>query len=199
MKTNSIAVLLSLVLAANTVHSTTITWTNTAGGNWSVAANWSPNQVPGTGNIAVLPDVGDSYAVNLDSPALVSGLVVGATSGANTQTFNNPSQTLTVNGVIQINSQGAFNVEGGEIAGTNALSGTLNWTGGTLTGVMTVSNNGVLNIATFGNTIGFQHLTLTNYGTVNWTNTTINSGLGTQIYNYGLWNAQSDDGFVGGA
>ena len=25
-----------------------ITWTNTAGGNWSAAANWSPNQVPGS-------------------------------------------------------------------------------------------------------------------------------------------------------
>jgi len=24
-----------------------IVWTNTAGGNWGTAANWSPNQVPG--------------------------------------------------------------------------------------------------------------------------------------------------------
>lgn len=23
-----------------------VVWTNTAGGNWNTAANWSPNQVP---------------------------------------------------------------------------------------------------------------------------------------------------------
>jgi hypothetical protein len=44
----------------------TIVWTNTSGGNWSVPANWSPNQVPGSSNTAMLPDVGSSYAVTLD-------------------------------------------------------------------------------------------------------------------------------------
>jgi hypothetical protein len=27
-------------------HAETVTWTNTAGGAWSLAANWSPNKVP---------------------------------------------------------------------------------------------------------------------------------------------------------
>jgi len=43
-------------------------------------------------------------------------------------------------------------------------------------------------------------LVLTNYGTVNWTNSTIYSRApgNALIYNYGLWNAQSDNTFQGG-
>jgi hypothetical protein len=29
-----------------------IVWTNTAGGNWNVAANWNPNQAPSTNDTA---------------------------------------------------------------------------------------------------------------------------------------------------
>ena len=41
---------------------------------------------------------------------------------------------------------------------------------------------------------------ITNYGTVNWTQTTLvgQNSQNAQIYNYGLWNAQSDNFFVGG-
>ena len=41
---------------------------------------------------------------------------------------------------------------------------------------------------------------MTNYGTVNWNSTTIygRNNQNAQIYNYGLWNAQTDNGFVGG-
>ena len=42
-------------------------------------------------------------------------------------------------------------------------------------------------------------MVLTNYGTVNWSNITIHgvNGNNQQIYNYGLWNEQSDDYFAG--
>src|ERR1017187_6064814 len=67
-------------------------------------------------------------------------------------------------------------------------------------GAMTVSNNSVLNIVSGGGIVGLN-ATLTNNGTVNWTNTTITGGYLTQvyIYNNGLWNAQSDDTFQGSA
>ena len=41
---------------------------------------------------------------------------------------------------------------------------------------------------------------MTNYGTVTWTNTPLYGfyGNNAQIYNYGLWNAQSDNSFIGG-
>ena len=43
-------------------------------------------------------------------------------------------------------------------------------------------------------------LRLTNFGTVNWSNTTIYSygPNNAQIYNYGTWNAQSGNQFLGG-
>ncbi len=86
---------------------------------------WAPNQVPGPGDTAVLADVGNSYAVALDVNATVSDLVVGATSGASTQTLTIGSPTLTVNGTIQVNSQGIFSLDGGTLTGTNVLVGTL--------------------------------------------------------------------------
>ena len=64
---------------------------------------------------------------------------------------------------------------------------------------MTIASNGVLNIVPGGG-YGLDSLILTNYGTVNWTNTTIydiNTN-NSQIYNYGVWDAQSDSLFVGG-
>jgi hypothetical protein len=74
--------------------------------------------------------------------------------------------------VIQVNSQGAFNLNGGTLSGTNVLVGTLNFSTGTLSGAMTVSSNSVLNIAAGGGYVFFNALALTNNGTVNWTNST---------------------------
>ena len=46
-----IALLLSTIAELNAA---TILWTNTAGGNWNAAANWSPNSVPGLSDTAVI-------------------------------------------------------------------------------------------------------------------------------------------------
>ncbi len=172
-----------------------ITWTNTAGGNWSVPANWSPNVAPGPADTAVIPGLTGNYIVTLDENATVSNLVVGATSGTTTQTFNTGTETLSLNGLIQVNAQGAFNVNGGTLNGTNVLVGAMTCSGGYLNGVMTVSNNGVLNLAAGGGAITVFPLMLTNLGTVNWTNTTLDTDGPTYIYNYGLWSALSDNSF----
>ena len=123
-------VLGACLLAVQPGHAATVTWTNAAGGNWNVPANWSPNRVPGSSDTAAFPDVGGSYAVTLNVAASVSGVLVGATGGANTQIFSSSSQTLTVNGIIQVNSTGAFNLNGGTLGGTNVLVGTLAWSAG---------------------------------------------------------------------
>src|ERR1019366_1961283 len=96
------------------------------------------------------------------------------------------SQTLTVNGLIQINAQGLFTANGGTLGGSNMIVGLLTWSGGNLAGTMTLANNSVLNIVAGGGD-AFDGLTLTNYGTVNWTNTTLYgiSDTNAQIYNYG--------------
>src|SRR4051794_9197454 len=63
---------LSLLLlggVAATSHAATITWTNNTPGNWNTAANWSPNQVPGAADTAVLAN---GVSVTLGSPTTVS-------------------------------------------------------------------------------------------------------------------------------
>src|SRR5271168_1026030 len=57
-----------------------ITWTNTSGGNWSVAANWSPNQVPGVADTALIETSG-SYTVMLNANAQIAGLTLGGSGG----------------------------------------------------------------------------------------------------------------------
>ena len=46
-----------LTLASS--RAATITWTNTAGGNWNDAANWNPNQVPGASDDALVNFIQD--------------------------------------------------------------------------------------------------------------------------------------------
>ncbi len=126
-------------------------------------------------------------------------LDLGASTGGTTQSLVWAGFTLTVNGPIQVSSYGQFNLSSGALAGTNVLTGTLTWSGGSIFGNMTVATNSALDIVSGGgDKIG--GLVLTNDGTVNWTNTTIYSqgASNPQIYNYGLWNAQSDDSFQGG-
>src|SRR5712672_1339203 len=57
-----------------------ISWTNTVGGNWSVAANWNPNTVPGSSDNACVTNDG-SYTILLDVSVTVSNLTVGSASG----------------------------------------------------------------------------------------------------------------------
>ena len=63
-----------------------ITWTNTSGGNWSVANNWSPNQVPTNTDTALITTPG-TYTVTFDLVNTsvvtnVANLTLGAGGGA---------------------------------------------------------------------------------------------------------------------
>ena len=223
-----------------------INWVNNNGGNWSVAENWRPARVPSAADTVLITAPG-TYSVTLDTDATVAGITLGGGDGGTAQSFFTSGHTLAVNGQIQVNSQGQFNLDSGTLAvkgeiqvnaqgelnlnggtlggttqiqvnpqgqfnlnggtfeGTNVISigGTLSWGGGAnqfLSGTMTVSNGGAFNIMSGGGEADFNGLTLTNYGTVNWTNTTLYgvNGNNAQIYNYGLWNEQSDEIFHGG-
>ncbi len=162
-------------------HADTITWTNTAGGNWSGALNWSPNQVPGLNDTAVLPGLGNSYSVTLDVQASVSNLVVGATSGASTQAFFMGGQTLAVSAQIVVKSQGQFNFDSGTLTGTPVLAGMITWTGGSIGSfaAVTIATNAILNIS--GNNTLNLNGALINAGTVNWA-----GAASLEIDNYGL-------------
>src|SRR5580658_11328496 len=83
----------ALLLSFASVGSAQISWTNSAGGNWSSADNWDPNQVPVSSDSVSINLNGD-YTVNLNVAASVDSLNFAAASGS--QVFSIPSHTLTL-------------------------------------------------------------------------------------------------------
>ena len=113
-------------------RASSINWVSTGGGSWNNPFNWNPIQVPGSERLYLVMSstIAGNYSVTLDVVAQrVAGLILGAGGGATTQGFFTAGQTLTVNGLIQVNAQGQFNFNGGVLAGT-----------------MTVASNSVMNI-----------------------------------------------------
>jgi len=81
-----------------------INWTNIGNGNWSVAANWSPNQVPSTNDTVVITNAG-TYTVTLNVSPTLAGLWLGGSSG--TQTLATAGRTLTLNGDATVGTDSA--------------------------------------------------------------------------------------------
>jgi len=165
-------ILLLMFAIGSVAHAATITWSNTNGGDWNIATNWTPAQVPVSGDNVIITNSGN-YAVTNTSSVTLDNLILGGTNG--TQTLYVSSLTLTNIGLI--NSNGVFN-----------------WGGGEIGGALTVAQGGVLNIT--NNTTYYIQGSLTNNGTVNWSAGSI-YGYGPPsynglIYNAGLWNAQFD-------
>jgi len=176
----------------STARAATITWTNTASGAWNNPTNWNPNIVPGTNDTAIITNAG--ITVYLGSATTVGGIALG-TFGAGTTILALNGQILTLNGPLTVYPSGSFTVDSGELAGNSnaVLSGTIGWSGGQLGGVLTLAPGSLVNLTTVNNH-DLPNCTLTNYGTVTWANGNIRGGIsGTAIYNYGLWDAQSDE------
>jgi hypothetical protein len=179
-----------------------IVWVNTSGGNWSDDANWDPQHAPGASDTAIITSAGN-YTVTLDVSTTVAGLVLGTTNAGSTQILSINGQTFTLSGLAVVNSSGQFDLSSGTFEGdTNSggaiFDGTLTCSGGTLSGVLTFASNAVVNlIQAFSMPVAFNTLVLTNLGTVNWVNTDL-QGTSAQIFNYGLWEAQTNNTFFGG-
>jgi hypothetical protein len=190
----------ALIIAAASARADSIVWTNTAGGNWSDTNSWSPNQIPGDSDVAVITNDG-TYSVTLDVNPNIGGLVLGTAGGTNIQSLSvSNNQTFTLNGTAQVSTNGQFNLNGGVLGGNIALCGALNCLGGTLSGGLTVNSNSVVTVSAPGLALnGFTSggSALTNYGTVNWTGGDISCDYSPQIYNFGLWNAQTDNSIFG--
>ena len=88
--------------------------------------------------------------------------------------------------------------DGGNLVGPNYIQGALTWTAGVWNGAafVTVTTNSTLIVAS-GNNNDLANTVLTNQGTVEWVSGTLRGGGGgaTTVYNYGVWNAQSDQSF----
>ena len=156
----------------------TIVWTNSAGGNWSVASNWSPNEVPGSSDDAYITTAG-VYTVTLDIFASVNSLTLGGTSGQ--QTLDTAQNVLGLDGSSIVNSNGVLRL-------TYATTYNESW--------LTISAGGVLDIGGELDLFG----PLTNSGTVNWQagNVTVyyqpDNGQFGEIWNGpgGLWDCQTN-------
>ena len=172
-------------------------------GNWSVANNWNPHHVPGSSDIAIITNTGN-YTVTLDAAIAVAGLTLGATNVGSTQILSFNGQTLTLGGQATVNSGGQFNLSSGTFIGkTNnsggaVFNGILTCSGGALVGKLTMTTNSVLNLAGNSASNSLKGLILlTNYGTVNWSNTDLYGAAGQQIFNFSLWDAQTSNAFYG--
>ena len=132
-----------LMLSSPLSRGAVITWTNSSGGSWTNAANWSPNQVPGSSDTASITN-GTGYTVNLDTTVTIAGLTLGGSSG--TQTLVTAS-TLTVGSAV-INPSGVLQFEGGSVNASSPVmvNGVLNWNGGQLNGSLTVSSNALMRL-----------------------------------------------------
>src|SRR5689334_7122189 len=132
-----IALLLLLVLGHNLANSAPITWTNTSGGNWNDATNWSPNHVPGSSDDAIITASG-TYTVTLDISPTVNSLMLGGNSGQ--QTLNTSNNNLTLNNASAVNVNGILALTGGSFSdpGLLTVNGQFNWTGGSIAGELSV-------------------------------------------------------------
>ena len=161
-----------------------IFWTNTAGGNWSTAANWSPNAVPGPTDRALIVQNG-TYSVTVTASTTVNALRLGTnndvgTSGEQTLLILSPGilpSILSVNGSALVDTRGVLSLGPSSNAVVNFLgdatvAGTFNWAGGSIgisnsiIGSLTVTNSGTLNI--FGPSPKTLNEPLRNYGRTVW-------------------------------
>jgi len=126
----------------------TMSWTNVNGGNWTVAANWSPNQVPGGGDQAIIAVAG-AYTVTLNASVGVGSLTLGGSSGQ--QTLATAGNTLALNASSVVNASGILALNGGALTGGPlTVSGQLLWSAGAVgpgTAPFSIATNGSLVLA----------------------------------------------------
>lgn len=124
-----VSVLLAIWVAS--ARGADLVWTNTAGGSWNTAANWSPNQVP-TSTDHVWITNNSTYTVTVTGGGAAGILTIGGSSGTQTLALNSGVFVL---GSGTGNSNAVLRIAGGTLGGNGSmiLAGQLNWTSGTIT------------------------------------------------------------------
>src|SRR5688572_27282412 len=95
------------ILSGSTLAAATVIWTNSAGGNWNVAANWSPNQVPTLTNDVFITNNG-TYTVIQNVAGNARSLTLGGDTGTQTLAMAAPQLRLSVTNVLTVNAQGVL-------------------------------------------------------------------------------------------
>ncbi|HET6383465.1 MAG TPA: hypothetical protein VFJ58_08760, partial [Armatimonadota bacterium] len=198
----SIALLTSvLALLAVPAHAGTITWQNSAGGSFNSSANWSPAQVPGPGDTAVI-NLAGTYSVSIDADTHVSAIQLGGSSG--TQTLTLSGHMLTVDSSFTVGTNGVFNMASGTLAGTFTVTttgaGQFNWLNGTITGTLSIPAGSAMNFGNGGNGQTISGGTINNAGTIDILTgaRTISLNNGAAINNSGTLDNESTGGNSGG-
>ena len=129
----------------------TNSWTNTAGGAWSTAANWSLGRVPGTTDSVVIAAAG-AYSVTLDNTFSGKSVTVGAAGAAPTLLVS--GQALTLTGTLAIQSGATLTASSATIGGTAHVNvaGTVNATATTVSSAVDIKSGGTVasaGLATF--------------------------------------------------
>ena len=162
MKTRALVLILCCLLGGM-AKSATLTWTNTAGGDWNVAANWNPNQVPGSNDTANVASAG-TYAITLNVNANVNDLTLGgAASGV--QTLEGKSFTLVATNAT-VSSGGILSLTNSTLSGSVVVASgaMLTVDGVTLGAQVTVANGGeLLLVGSSGSYLGLGVAGDTNY------------------------------------
>lgn len=147
----------------------TVTWTNTAGGNWSDAASWNPNKVPGQFDDVAVTTPGD-YTVNVDASPNVKSLTLGAGGGA--QTLAVVNKTLSANSMNIANggilSDGSYSADSTYHVAINVQSGgQIFATNGTYDGPITIESGGQMTAGGGGSFVTFHsNVSVENGGTL---------------------------------
>jgi hypothetical protein len=188
-----------ILLAGLSIEAATITWTNTSGGYWSAATNWSPNRVPTNTDNALITS-SNTYTVTLDVGENISSIItnvanltLGAGGGAaGVQTFVvtnlSPSSVFCVSSLLLVTNGGVFLMTNGNMNANSLIidnGGVFNMAASSLYGDVTVASGGVLNATNFNYMFGvmtvasggvlnpsplFLYGPATNFGTINLTN-----------------------------
>ena len=162
------------MLGVQSLEAATYQWTNTLGGSWYQATNWSPNFVPGSADTAYITNAG-TYTVfitNFNTTAYANTLTLGG-PGSPTLFIDNYNSTLSMTN--------SFVSAGGTLILSNC------W----MTGALTVQSGGQLLFAGSSGAYIYS-LIITNQGTVTWGSGSLTAG-GTKIYNNSLWQMTGDN------
>jgi hypothetical protein len=165
-----------LTLAATiATHAATLVWTNSSGGNWNLAANWEPNQVPGAADTAILTNAG-TCTVTISADAVIASIILGGITSTQTLSLPFPDVTLTLNSALtvhpnsQVIGEGRLAIHGGDVR-LDGMVQNLLWTGGRLVmSWLTIATNGTLTVDGSAEK-GLVFSMLINAGTVRWTGT----------------------------
>ena len=196
--------LLGVLMAGIGASAATITWTNTTGGNWSAAANWSPNQVPTNTDTALITTPGTyivAFDFNADLSSFYPTVTLGAGGGAaGVQTLAVTSRTFSFTNLM-VTKGGVFTADGaqvGRVAGqvmTVTNGGLVHCTNSGFYGAVLVANGG--SITGLGNDLFNSSVTVASGGVLNEVTINIPYGATATVASGGTMNLTAPVGAYG--